>query len=156
VLLEAALFSLTPAAATFVEAVRAAVEAAAECDPSTVGEVFIRAVLGDAAWEGLPATLREMFRDNGPAIVAETRGAGLDVSREELRRIDKPTLVVGGADSAEAFARTNAEIAATIPGARALVIGGGHLVTPGDPGVLAFVKEVLASEARRGGALDRA
>jgi esterase len=156
VLLEAALSSLTPAAAAFVETLRATVEAAAERDPSTVGEVFIRAVLGDAAWENLPEALRETFRHNGPAILAETRGAGLEVRREELGRIDRPTLVVGGADSPEAFALANADIAATIPAARTLVIGGGHLINPADPGVLAFVKEVLATEARRQGALDRA
>ena len=145
VLLEAALFSLSPATAPFVDALTASVQAAAARDPSTVGEVFIRGVLGDAAWESFPERLREMFRDNGPAILAEGTGGGLEVSREELGRIDKPTLVVGGADSPEAFALANDDIAAAIPGARKLVIAGGHLVDPADPGVVAFIEHVRAA-----------
>lgn len=48
--------------------------AAAESDAGTVGEKFIRTVLGDAGWEGMPTPVKEIFRDNGPAIEAELPG----------------------------------------------------------------------------------
>lgn len=49
-----------------------------------VGEAFIRAVLGDDAWEGLPAEWQRVFVENGQAIVAECRGGDLEIDMAAL------------------------------------------------------------------------
>lgn len=144
VLLEAALLTISPGTAEYVAELRLVVDRAATEDPATVGERFIGAVLGAGAWAAFPSSLRQMFTDNGPAILAELAGGFLRVGRDELAAIDLPTLVVGGADSPAAFGLANDDIAAAIPNARKLVVGGGHLVDPADPGVIAFIEETLA------------
>ena len=63
--------------------------------------------------------------------------------RSALATIDKPTLLVTAADSPPAFTRANERAAAAIPHARTALVGGGHLVNPADPAVLAFVGEVM-------------
>ncbi len=70
-LLEAAVLSLSEAAARWAAELEEQVFAAAEADMSTVAETFLRGVLGDAAWEGFPEPAKQMFTGNGPAIVAE-------------------------------------------------------------------------------------
>ncbi len=59
--------------------------AAAEAGSATVGEMFLREVLGDAGWEALPDAVRDVFIANSPAIVAEERGGLLDASAERAR-----------------------------------------------------------------------
>ena len=90
-----------------------------------------------------------MVLDNGPAILAELRGDFLlDVGPGDLARIETPTLVVTAADSPPAFRRANERAAAAIPGARTALIGGGHLIDPAAPAVLAFVAEVVGPGAQ--------
>lgn len=125
------------------------VEAAAAEDVGTVGELVLREVLGDEGWEQAPALLKDLFVGNGPAIAAEFRGGFLDVPLEELRRIDCPVLLVGAEDSPRVFAEAIELLAGTLPSARVARVGGGHLIDPADPSVLAFVDEVAAQAASR-------
>ena len=87
---------------------------------------------------------RQIFTDNGPAIIAEVRGGFLDVSAEQLRAIAQPTLLVGGKDSRPAFIDVTNVMAQAMPQARMVWIDGGHLINPAHPAVLAFAGEVLA------------
>ena len=128
----------------WLAAVDEQVLAAAEADVSTVGEVLLRAILGDAVWDGLPEAVQQVFTDNGPAIVAEDRGGLLDVTAEELGAIDRPTLIVAARDSPPAFAEVTTLVAAAIPSSRVEWVEGGHLIDPAHPAVLAFVDDVLA------------
>lgn len=125
------------------------VEAAAAEDVGTVGELVLREVLGDEGWEQAPALLKDLFVGNGPAIAAEFRGGFLDVPLEELRRIDCPVLLVGAEDSPPVFAEAIELLAGTLPSAQVARVGGGHLIDPADPSVLAFVDEVAAQAASR-------
>jgi len=118
--------------------------AAAERDVATVGETMLRTVIGDAGWEGMPQAVRQVFTDNGPAIVAEERGGLLEVTAEELGSIGCPTLIVGATASPPEFADATRMTAEAMPAARVEWVGGGHLIDPGGPIVLAFVDEVLA------------
>jgi pimeloyl-ACP methyl ester carboxylesterase len=122
----------------------AVVLAAADVGVDAVAEALLRAVLGDATWEGLPEEAKGMFTANGPAIVAEFRGGFLDAAPEELAAIDQPTLLVTAEDSPPAFAEATAALASAIPSARVARVAGGHLIDPAGPAVLAFVDEVLA------------
>ena len=87
-----------------------------------VGETLIRAVLGDAAWEGFPEQTRRMFTDNSQAILAEFNGGALEVDVAALGTIDTPTLLVAAADSPEAFRRVTNRLARAIPGARTAMV----------------------------------
>ena len=89
--------------------------------------------------------MKEIFVANGPAILAEQRGGLLDVTVEQLRTIERPTLLVAAEESPPAVAEATNGVAAAIPGARIALVGGGHLIDPAHPAVLAFVDEVLAS-----------
>ena len=148
-LLEGGGLLLSPAFRDWLAGVHERVFAAAETDMGTVGEVFLRTVLGDAAWDGLPDDVRRVFTENGPAMVAEERGGLLGANASELATISQPTLVVGARDSGPAFAEATELTAKAIPGARLEWVEGGHLVDAAHPAVLAFVDEVLASTAVR-------
>jgi esterase len=144
VLLEAAILSLSPNARRWAEAVNDDVQAAAATrGVDAVAEVFLRRVLGDATWEQFPEEAKRMFTDNSPAILAEFSGGGLQVDLAALARIQQPTLLVAAADSPEAFRQVTDAMAATIPNARTVLVGGGHLINPAEPAVLSFIQQVL-------------
>jgi len=104
--------------------------------------MFIRTVLGDDAWDALSDQLREMYIDNGPAIVAEFKGGTLEIDRDALSSLAKPTLLVAAAHSTAAYRQITDAMADTIPGSRRVLVGGGHNISPSEPGVLDFVREL--------------
>jgi esterase len=142
-LLEGAPLSMSQAGAQWWAQVAERVFAAAEVDINTVAETFLREVVGDAIWEGFSQPAKEMFTGNGPAIVAELRGGDLDVSREQLRSITHPTLLVAASDSPPAFTEATNILASAMPSAQVEWIEGGHLIDPTDPAVLGFIDDVL-------------
>lgn len=142
-LLEGGALSLSPAFRRWLAGFHEALYTAAEADPDAVGDALLRSVLGEAAWKALPQAVRQVFNDNGPAIVAEERGGMLDVTAEQLRAIAQPTLLVAGRDSPPFFAEALGLMAAALPSAEVEWVAGGHLVDPAHPAVLAFVDDVL-------------
>ena len=143
VLCEGGGMSLSPAFQQWLAGLHERLHAAAEADMGTVAEVFLRDVLGDAGWEGLPEPVRQVFTANGPAIVAEERGGLLDTSPGELGTITQPTLIVGARDSGPGFAEATELLARAMPSARVAWVEGGHLIDAAHPAVLAFVDEVV-------------
>ena len=143
-LLEAALLSMSDEATRWGSALGRSVFAAAEEDMSSVGETFLRTVVGDETWEGFPEPAKQMFRANGPAIVAEMRGGSLNIDQDLLGTIGVPTLLVGGKDSPPAFAEVTNLMAGAMSSAKVEWVEGGHLINPAHPAVLRFVQDVLA------------
>ena len=143
-LLEGGPETLSESAMQWVADLEQELFAAAEEDMTTVAETLIRGVAGDGAWEGFPEQARQIFTDNGPAIIAELRGGILDVSVELLGSIAQPTLLVAGKDSLPAFIEVTNVMAEAMPRAKVEWIEGGHLINPAHPVVLSFVDEVLA------------
>ena len=80
---------------------------------------------------------------NGAALVAEIRGGYPDVTVEQLRSVDMPTLLVGAEDSLLDYTEVIERTAAAIPFARVEWIPGSHLVDPAHPVVLRFLDELL-------------
>ena len=142
VLLEAAILSLSADALVWEASLRQRVLAAADEDVTTVGETFIRFVLGDATWEGFPVPIKQMFTDNGPAILAEVTGGFLQVDQAALGTIDVPTLLVAAAQSPEAFRQVIDAMADALPNRRTHTVEGGHLINPADPAVLRFLQDL--------------
>jgi pimeloyl-ACP methyl ester carboxylesterase len=110
---------------------------------SSVAEVLLRSVLGDAGWEGLPDPVKQIFVANGPAIVAEERGGLLDIRAEQLGTIAQPILLVAGKGSPPAFAEAMTLMAEAMTGATVEWVDGGHVINPAHPAVLAFIDGVL-------------
>jgi esterase len=109
-----------------------------------VAETMLRAVLGDGGWDALPDPVRRVFVANGPAIAAEHRGGYLEVAADDLAAVACPALVVAAAESRPELADAMSAVAAALPAARLERVGGGHLIDPAHPVVLAFVDELLA------------
>lgn len=150
VLLEPALFTLDPQASAWAQQLRQAVLAAAEKSPSAASETVLRAALGDEAWEALSGQLRQHFTDAGPALLAEVRGRGLDLSgaplelsKAQTANIRQPTLIVTGEDSPEALHAVNRRLAELLPTTETALVPGGHLIDPAGPTVLDFLHRHL-------------
>jgi esterase len=144
-LLEGVPESLDPEAERWVRGVAERTLAAGARGPAAAAETLFREVLGDEGWSGLPDEARRMFLANGQAILSELSGDWLPaLTPADLARIGKPALLVAGTDSPPAFRRVHDAAAAAMPHARTALVGGGHLVDPAGPAVLAFLEEVAA------------
>lgn len=151
-LLEPAVFTVDPEATAWADRLRHRVLQAASDDPNSAAEAVLRGTLGDDVWEFLPDELRAMFTQASPAVIAEIRGRGLDLSKEPLRLgeaelagIDRPTLLVSAEDSPGILRRVNDRLAQALPRAEMVRVTGGHLIDPAHQTVLDFVDRNLAS-----------
>lgn len=145
-LLEPALCTLDPDAAAWAVRLREKVLEAEARRPGLAGEAVIREALGDQGWDSLSRELRELFTAAGPAVLAEIRGRGLDLSEEPLEltheglaAMSQPTLLVSAEDSPEVLRRINDRLAEALPRAESALVQGGHLIDPAHPAVLDFV-----------------
>jgi pimeloyl-ACP methyl ester carboxylesterase len=149
VLLEPGVFTVDSGATAWADGLRDAVLRAAADDPGRASEVVLREALGDEVWESLPDELASLFADASPAVLAEIRGRGLDLSAEpfrlgddELAAISQPTLIMSGEDSPEPFRRVSDRLATGIPDADQVLVAGGHFINPAHPEVLTFIGRV--------------
>jgi pimeloyl-ACP methyl ester carboxylesterase len=157
VLLEPAVFTVDPEATAWAKRLRLRVLQAAAEDPSSAAEAVFREALGDQFWESFPEELQELFAGASPAVVAEIRGQGLDLSeeppdlsREELAGISQPVLIVTSEDSPEVLRRVNDRLAEALPHTETMLVAGGHLINPAHPAVLDFVGRILPSPRELG------
>lgn len=94
------------------------------------GELFLRTVLGDAAFEQIP----QAFRDRSVARWAEIRAdtVALIAYRpryDQLATVTTPTLLLGGGRSAPSFRATLDALAAVLPAARLEILPtAGHML----------------------------
>jgi esterase len=142
VLLEPAILSLSASGPKYAEELHERLKATAAQSVDKVAEVFLRNVAGDAAWEQFPEPAKRMFTANGPAILAELAGGPLQVGLDQLATISHPTLLVASSDSPSVFREVTDAMASAIPNCRTALVPGGHLITPAEPAVLDFVREV--------------
>ncbi len=147
VLLEPDAPGLSPAADAWVSAFADRMRAvAADAGVDAVGEALIAEVAGQDAWRSFPEDVRRMFTDNGPALLAELRAyeaPGAD--RAALAAIVQPVLLVTAADSPPEFHEPVEALAGALPDARTEMVGGGHIIDPASPVVIAFIEQVLGA-----------
>lgn len=146
VLLEAAVFTVDPEASAWAAGLREEVLRASADDPSSASEVVFRVALGSGAWDSFPTELRELFADASPAVLAEMRGRGLDLSadplappRGQLAEVGTPTLLVTSEDSPDLFRRVNDRLGEALPRSEQALVPGGHIIDPAHPLVLDFI-----------------
>jgi pimeloyl-ACP methyl ester carboxylesterase len=147
VLLEPALFTVDPIAQAWAQRLREEVLAIAGRAPARAGEAVIRLALGDAFWTALPEEFRDLFAQASPAVLAEIRGQGLDLSEHPLRlsdaelsTVDQPTLLVAAEDSPRPLRLVADRLAGVLPRARRALVTGGHLINPAHDEVLEFLR----------------
>jgi esterase len=136
---------LAPAAAAWVDALADRLRAvAAQAGVDAVAEALIGEVAGASAWRSFPGELRQIMTLNGPAILAEIQGEWwLEADAAALATIRQPALLVTAADSPPALREPTQALAAALPNAQTMVVGGGHLIDPAGPEILAFVERAL-------------
>jgi pimeloyl-ACP methyl ester carboxylesterase len=136
---------LAPAAVAWVEPVtRRLRKVATNFGVDAVAEALITEVAGEDAWGSFPDEVRRTLSGNGPAILAELGGEWwLDADTAAIGAIEQPTLVVMAADSPPEFHQAPEALAKAIPNARLSQVGGGHIIDPAAPEVIAFVEQVL-------------
>jgi esterase len=134
-----------PAVAAYVDRLTdRLLEVAAQDGVDAVAEALITEVAGDGAWRAFPDEIQRLLQSNGPAILAEVQGEWwLNADATALATIRQPTLLVAAADSPPEFREPVEALAAALPKARKALVGGGHLIDPAAPEVLAFIEEVL-------------
>ena len=135
---------LAPAAAAWVDALGDRLRVvAARHGVGAVGEALIAEVAGDGAWRALPEERRRVLTGNGPAILAELAGEWwLEADAGDLAAIEQPALLVAAADSPPEFHEPVNALAAALPDARTVLVGGDHIIDPATPEVLAFLERV--------------
>jgi esterase len=115
-------------------------------DAEVPGELLIDEVFEPGAWAAIPDELRRILTENGPAIRAEVRGEWwLDADADALAGLRQPVLLVTADDSRAELREPSEALAAALPNARLVRVGGGHMIDPASPEVLAFVSEIVAS-----------
>lgn len=139
-LLEAFIGSLVPEAQAWESGLAARLDEVASSNEA-VARTMYDVAMGEGTWDSFPEELQRMFADNAPAILDEERDPP-SIDADHLARIDVPTLVVSAAGSDPTFRRVNDRIAESITGARVAHVEGGHLIDPGHPDVVAFVREM--------------
>ncbi|HEX3761611.1 MAG TPA: alpha/beta hydrolase [Kofleriaceae bacterium] len=103
---------------------------AAEAGGPAAGELFLRTVLGDAAFERMP----RVFKTQAMAKFAEIRADSVALfdyrpRYGELAVVTTPVLLLGGERSAGWYHRTLDELHGALPGARLeIVAGAGHML----------------------------
>ena len=141
VLLEPSAPALAAEMLAWVDDLTARVRAAAAADgPAATGDRFGRIVLGDETWEELPEEIRQIFVDNGQAILAELSGGWTRPDADALARVTQPVLLVSAESSPPEFRAADDALAAMIPGVQREIVPGGHLVDPAAPVVLDFIQ----------------
>jgi esterase len=138
---------LAPAAAAWVDALGSRLrEVAARAGVDAVAAAMVGDVAGEEAWRSLPADVRQTLTANGPAILAELAGEWwLRADTSALATIEQPALLVMAADSPPEFHTAAEALAAALPNAHSALVGGGHLIDPAGPAVLAFIEGVLSA-----------
>ena len=145
VLLEGDALGLSPAALEWTKAIRDRLrEVAARDGIDAVYEALIGEVLGKGAWDSFPDEVRRTLTQNGPALLAELQYVDeVMPDAAAFATIEQPALFVGARDSPPMFREPIEALADAIPNARLALVGGGHLIDPAAPEVLAFVEDVL-------------
>ena len=141
---------LAPTVAASVDALADRIrQVAARDGVDAVAEALICEVAGNDAWRSFPDQIRQTLTGNGAAILAELQGEWwLEADAAALATIQQPALLVAAADSPPEFNEPIEALGKALPNARTALVGGGHLIDPAAPEVIAFIEEVLARQQR--------
>jgi pimeloyl-ACP methyl ester carboxylesterase len=85
-------------------------------------EIFMDALEGPGAWRRLPATPKQLLRDNATTLIGQTRDARPPFSKADAEAIKTPTLFIGGANTKGMLPKVLRALAANVKGSRTEMI----------------------------------
>jgi pimeloyl-ACP methyl ester carboxylesterase len=86
--------------------------------------IFMDALEGPGAWKRLPATPKQLLRDNATTLIGQTRDKRPPFSKADAEAIRTPTLFIGGANTKGALPQVLHTLAAHVKGSRTEIIPG--------------------------------
>ncbi len=126
--------STAAAPSSFGNRYRATAERVAAGDIDGALTIFAENMDGPGAWERVPATVRQTWRDNAPTLLGQVNEQRQPFTRADAESIRIPTLFVGGADTPGPLPGVLRALAAHVPDARTEMIQGArHFMFEDDP-----------------------
>jgi pimeloyl-ACP methyl ester carboxylesterase len=127
---------------------------AADDGGRAAAERFMRRMIGDDRWEGLPPATREARRNEGPALLGDLRGMRQPMAPYDLDRIESP-IVAGRGTASDAHHQRAAEDLAERASHGELVViegadHGAHFSHP--DAFAAFIRQAVERSRERGSA----
>src|ERR1700687_4947253 len=87
-------------------------------------QIFMDALEGPGAWKRLPATPKQLLRDNAMTLIGQTRDQRPPFSKADAEAIKTPTLFIGGANTKGTLPQVLRALAAHVPNSRNAMIPG--------------------------------
>jgi pimeloyl-ACP methyl ester carboxylesterase len=87
-------------------------------------QIFMDALEGPGAWKRIPATSKQLLRDNATTLLGQTRDQRPPFSKADAEAIRTPTLFIGGANTKGVLPKVLHALAANVQGARTEMIPG--------------------------------
>lgn len=87
-------------------------------------EIFLDALEGPGAWKRLPATPKQLLRDNATTLIGQMRDRRPPFSKADAEAISTPTLFIAGANTRGTLPRVLRALAANVRGSRTEMIAG--------------------------------
>jgi esterase len=109
--------------------------------------IFSEIAGGPGAWQKLPATVRQTWRDNAYTLLGQVNEQRAAFTRQDAESLRVPALFVGGTDSPGNLSMVLRALAAHVPGASVeMISGAGHFMFEDDPvrfcaAVMGFLEE---------------
>ena len=85
-------------------------------------QIFIDALEGPGAWKRLPATPKQLLRDNATTLIGQMRDQRPPFSKADAEAIKTPTLFIGGANTKGTLPQVLHALAANVKGSRTEMI----------------------------------
>jgi pimeloyl-ACP methyl ester carboxylesterase len=86
--------------------------------------IFMDGLEGPGAWKRLPATSKQLLRDNATTLIGQTRDQRPPFSKADAESIRTPTLFIGGANTKGVLPKVLHTLAAHVPNSRTAMIPG--------------------------------
>ena len=87
-------------------------------------QIFMDALEGPGAWKRLPATPKQLLRDNATTLIGQMRDQRPPFSKADAEAIKTPTLFIGGANTKGTLPKVLHALAANVKGSRTAMIPG--------------------------------
>ena len=86
--------------------------------------IFIDALEGPGAWRRLPASPKQLLRDNATTLIGQMRDRRPPFSKADAEAIRTPTLFIGGANTKGTLPKVLKALASHVSGSRTELIPG--------------------------------
>jgi 3-oxoadipate enol-lactonase len=134
------------AANSFLAELRPRIEQAVERSPRDAVDAFFSYVC-PGLWTGLDDTVKDRYRANAPALLAELDATPNRISVDDLAQVDVPVLVLSGTDSHPVFRTIAGVVVRALPDARFMELAGsGHVTYAERPAEFAAAVAACARE----------